>query len=359
MNMSMALPMLIAVALATSSAPVFSVAATTAPAASGGKAEQHKCIHDSVALQRSFSSGMDLHIPQPGEPLGASSRDTATGQVQPKGKRSFKAEATTFTGSLRITISSLDLEDSTKYCTQVGATSPTFQSATSTATCTAEDVLTTAKKSILLNNILPLAVAKLQNVLNVAQLTSNLVIPSTHCTAISKNTTRDQSTGIPSTDFVLYVTGGPTTIGTLAFATYCALSAANRPIAGVANFGPRYLVWSTTDTVANDATVATAVHEILHALGFSNGYITKYFPVSSATSSGGAVISTALSTLRGKTTASLVSTDKVIVAARNFFNCGTLSAPRAHEGADGRDPHPHPTYPHLQMVGSTPLLTTF
>lgn len=227
-------------------------------------------------------------------------------------------------GSLRITVSTLDLDDSTKYCTTAGGTSPDFTG--NTVTCTAADVFTADKKSILLNNVLPAATAKLSTMLQVDQSTANIVVPTNLCSRVTKPAAHS-TTGVSNTDFVLYVSAGPTSGSTMAWASYCTLDQYHRPIAGVANFGPSYISWSSTSSSSNAELVATAVHEMLHALGFSQTFYMNYFV--------GGTSTTVTRTMRGKTV-TLLTTPYVASVTRTFFGCDTLEgAEMEDEGGSG------------------------
>jgi hypothetical protein len=85
--------------------------------------------------------------------------------------------------SIRFVISTQDLELSSQYCTAVGDTRPDFQGAT--LTCAASDVLTAAKKDLLLNQVLPVALERLAARIKVARLTSNLMVGSRGCSGFT------------------------------------------------------------------------------------------------------------------------------------------------------------------------------
>lgn len=99
----------------------------------------------------------------------------------------------------------------------------------------------------------------------------------------------DGERDVPDADFVLYITARPTEEGVVAWATSLVRNQQNRPIAGMANFNPRYLTQPKCSDLTNcmeDADcgasttgictgnfkkdLGTAVHEIVHALGFSS-----------------------------------------------------------------------------------------
>ena len=87
-------------------------------------------------------------------------------------------------------------------------------------------------------------------------------MPSSHATS-----------GVSGADFVLYVTMRPTQGNTIAWASGCREDQYNCPIAGQANFGPNAMSVSSADL---SSMVATAVHEISHALGFSSSKFSEF-----------------------------------------------------------------------------------
>jgi hypothetical protein len=60
--------------------------------------------------------------------------------------------------------------------------------------------------------------------------------------------------------------------GAIAWATSCVSDQYKRPILGVANFGPSYIL--TTEDPRK--LIAVAIHEIMHALGFSESSFQHY-----------------------------------------------------------------------------------
>jgi hypothetical protein len=71
--------------------------------------------------------------------------------------------------------------------------------------------------------------------------------------------------------FLLYVSFQPTDGSTLAWASACRIDQTGRPVAGHANFGP-----NKVDTNSADKAFKIAVHELAHALGFSNEMFSSY-----------------------------------------------------------------------------------
>ncbi|KAL4161004.1 hypothetical protein PRNP1_001561 [Phytophthora ramorum] len=96
--------------------------------------------------------------------------------------------------------------------------------------------------------------------------------PKDGCAGGSCNYTDAQ--GVEDTDFVLYVRSATTTYcgtRTLAYASSCQKDQYDRPTFGMANFCPSQISTAEADY---ESQVATAMHEITHALGFS----AQFFP---------------------------------------------------------------------------------
>ncbi|GMF24369.1 unnamed protein product [Phytophthora lilii] len=83
-------------------------------------------------------------------------------------------------------------------------------------------------------------------------------------------------TGIPDTDFLIYVRADNTNMcesgSTLAYASTCQQDQYDRPTFGMVNFCPNQL---STTSAAFERQVSTALHEFSHALGFSS----RFFPL--------------------------------------------------------------------------------
>jgi hypothetical protein len=70
-----------------------------------------------------------------------------------------------------------------------------------------EDVLTSAKKALLLDNIIPAAIVKLQEALTINRVSGNLVGPSS-C-SYHNVPAAHASPGLANVDYILYVSGAP------------------------------------------------------------------------------------------------------------------------------------------------------
>jgi len=163
---------------------------------------------------------------------------------------------------IRILVSTADLDDPTKYCTEVGQEVGTFTGVN--ATCQEEEILTAEKKAILTDYVIPEAiklhadrlkvqpVKKLKARMGFTGLCGFFSIPDSHHTD-----------GITGYDYVLYLGAAPTSGNTIAWATQCGWLRNGRPVVGVANVSPKHIK-------RTDYTVRILAHEILHALGFES-----------------------------------------------------------------------------------------
>jgi hypothetical protein len=254
------------------------------------------CIHDTPAVQRA--------VPIPA--AAALSR-----------QRLATAQATR--SPIRFAFDHKSLYNASSFCNASGVLRDDLFG--SMKNCTAADVFTDAKRSILLDRILPAAASQLENALSVDPLSQ--VDIGTGC-SLARYAFENSS--YPNVDIAIAVLAAPTASGTLAFATPCKLdSTTGRPIVGMINFGPASLGWAEEGSYANADSIATAVHELIHALGFSSSLINAYWP-------SGTVAKTVL---RGKN-ATVVQSDKVLATTRAYFNCTTAQgAELEDEGSAG------------------------
>ena len=169
----------------------------------------------------------------------------------------------------------------------------------------------------------------------------------TPCTGCS---TTPAGAGALAADFVLFVSSVATSScssSTIAYASTCQRDQNDRPIFGMANFCPAMLSTAAADYASMRA---TAIHEVLHALGFSSGSWPLFrqpdgtpmtareldgLPATtSATCADGSTRSNVLevssSTLqvasgRGGATIVRLVTPRVASVARDVFGCATLT----------------------------------
>ena len=168
--------------------------------------------------------------------------------------------------------------------------------------------------------------------------------PTTGCTD------HPAGAGAADTDFLLYVAAVQTSscgsgdAGTLAYASTCERDQNDRPVLGYANFCPAMM---DTSDAAYKGQLATAVHEIVHAIGYTSGSWPLFrnadgtpktareadgLPametvtcVDGSTRSQVAIDTNTLvmTTARGTTVNKLV-TPRVVSVARDHFACATL-----------------------------------
>jgi len=193
--------------------------------------------------------------------------------AQPLGDVQYSGQRAAAPANMRVVLSTLDLEDSAKYCTAAGQV--VWDMYSRNVVCTEADVFTATIKAALVNNILPAAVKLISSALLLSTpVASPIRVPSTACPGDRITITEAQKIpGVAAADVVLYVSAAPSYPGVAAWAYTCNTDAAGRPVIGHANFVPRYLSWSgVAGSADDDDMVTTAAHEILHALGY-NGYV--------------------------------------------------------------------------------------
>ena len=205
-------------------------------------------------------------------------------------------------------------------------------------TCTAGDVLTTAKRTFLIESVLASAKDYFSRALQVESVVGNLHVPKANdqdCSTgydfmcCGKNQpSQAYTTGYANTDFVLYVTGRPTGGSTIAWALTCQQASGSlRPVSGHANFGPALI----NDNLQQQ--VATAIHEISHALGFSSSAF-SYFRVPGTTTARGRSNVIKSFTERSHTVYKII-TEEVVAKAKEQFDCPDWGLSAGGEVEDG------------------------
>lgn len=196
--------------------------------------------------------------------------------------------------------------------------------------CKESDVLTPAKRSWLLESLLPFCTQWATNALSVVPSTEAITAPGSMC-----GPSTPARGPYKAADMVLIVTARPTKAAVLAYAAACVFDAAtNRPVMGYMNFGPGSLETACGKADAGCTTASllrsqgvVGAHELTHALGFSASLFKTYLDPSTGAKYAKPITATAT---RGSLGTSLVHattqvvTPAVVAAARAHFGCATL-----------------------------------
>ena len=258
----------------------------------------HKCIHDDAAM-------------------GLSTVNVTESEATTEG-RGMEEQAVTWS-PIRIKFDTSSLEDSSYYCTRVGQQrSNLFDKV---LTCKERDLMTSAKALLLKNTILPKAVAKLESFFQVVRRSGRNAIPSSNSCAqrLKIPSSFTSSTRAPQDDFVILVSAGPVaSSGTGAWAIRCHVDSNNkRPLYGQYNQNAKFLDLAK---YGEKFLVNIAVHEILHAMGFSGGWFNWVMSSKVQTR-----------TLRGRSTKMLIGSN-VRREVRNYFGCSTAYGAELEDG---------------------------
>lgn len=198
-------------------------------------------------------------------------------------------DATTWS-PIRIAVFTPDLEDESRYCTALGQYRPDNYG--NSVECTSNaDILTDKKKDVLINFLLPQAVKAHASRLMVHPVASDSTIvvnsmSGRYCGSFTVPEAH-KTDGVADADYVVYVSAGPTSTptGFIAWALACQYFAneVRHPAVGVINFNPRYLPETVDETAeelalyggnvhgSSNSLRRAAIHELLHALGFTYG----------------------------------------------------------------------------------------
>ncbi|ESL07572.1 leishmanolysin [Trypanosoma rangeli SC58] len=212
---------------------------------------------------------------------------------------------------IRIKVSAKDMDDPSRHCTAVGEVSMPDGSKVK---CEGKDLLTEAKKDIVLKQLLPAAIKLHAERLSVRPVKGPIRMPYTDIGECSSFTIPSwhHTIGVSGADLILYVNALPAN-GTVAWASLCVTLEDGRPYAGAVNFDPQYIG-------ATDQNVSTAAHEIGHVLGFSFNHFSRFNMLSK------------VSNVRGKENVWVVSSPKVKAATWQHYNCPTLEGMELEDG---------------------------
>jgi leishmanolysin len=255
------------------------------------KTRHHHCVHEEKSQRFDDSVDRDsLMTPQLVLPLESPSQHELNAFLEAVGakrrlrssssERSLAASASsTAFQPIRIAFDVSKLtSDTGSACTREGEVVQVDESA---YTCTSGDVLTADKREFIITVLLKAIKDYFESTLSVQRVVGNLVIKGIGC-----STTDDwaccansippsyKTEGVADADFVLHVTGRPTTGSTIAWALPCNLDQFGRPVSGQANFGPGLI--DPVTVAARTEQIGTALHEMTHALVFSRGRFSDF-----------------------------------------------------------------------------------
>jgi hypothetical protein len=237
-------------------------------------------------------------------------------------------------------------------------------------TCTAADILSDSKRTYLKSVIVPEMIKWVKATLPVRRSTGAISLSGPDCGTSAKYTCCRNTFGtgkkfncmgdtslsceandLPGgVDFVLHVTARPSTVSTRSWGLACSDvdDGTMRPALGQINFNPKVLVaTSSTKFVHNftgsaifDAGVAqnkaqlrTAIHEVLHALGFSSSkYANFQVEVDGVLTGRGSVVRENILE-RGDATIAKLITPTVLEKVRGHFGCETANGAELEGGA--------------------------
>eukprot|EP00727_Mastigamoeba_balamuthi_P005588 m51a1_g1649 hypothetical protein (415) ;mRNA; r:341313-342859 len=179
--------------------------------------------------------------------------------------------------------------------------------------CTADDVLTDAKRTYLLETVLPDAVRFIELAYSVKPIAGSLqLLPAAQlpsCAMDSREPFTIATRTYNDSDLVIFVTARPDDYIYLAKAAACQEDTKGRAVAGHINFNPYNLVLglrTAAQSIRNSALVHTAIHELHHVLGYNSGSFPTFIDP----------------TIDRQLNYSTVIT---ATAARIHFNCSSLS----------------------------------
>jgi hypothetical protein len=276
----------------------------------------HTCIHDQV------QSAIDVSVDAQAYPASYAGAVTT-----PTTKR--QSSATTATNGLRVHFDTFSLGASRLDCTRVGQTTVVQRTQ---FTCTQEDVLDQDTKNLLLRVLADLrdTAANLFSIVRADKLTVNGAWCHDDQISVAKYGSASSDAIRSAADMLVVVTAWPTSGSTLAWCGYCRTDQFGRPVAAHMNFGPAALNAKPYKYV-----YATALHELMHGLGFTSGRFQKLLNDAGRVFSGTSRI-TLGSPADGTKSVFVISSPRVVRAARAHYGCDSLEGLELEDtGSDG------------------------
>ncbi|ORC85346.1 surface protease GP63 [Trypanosoma theileri] len=224
--------------------------------------EQHRCMFHKVSTELGTTYDVSKH-----ETLRTLNSTSTAGTLQTtRTNPPNREELPSGWESIRIKLVSDRLKKGEHHCSGKGDSKTIKTVLKKDFTCTDHDALTPEKEEILVKKILPEAIKLHEERLFVKRLSGPIIVPqfSNKNGLCFKFIPEEQKTrNFSGADMVLFAAAEPTPEGTFAWAATCATLGRNgRPVVGIINYGPRYIV-------ATPQRVRVAAHEIAHALGFN------------------------------------------------------------------------------------------
>lgn len=141
--------------------------------------------------------------------------------------------------------------------------------------CTPELVVSSHKEQVVVNSVLPSAIAEISDRLEVNAVASNLIFDNVTLSCGAEGGVEIpgwmRTTGVPNADIVILVTMRPTMGNILAWGVSCIVDQNGRPIMGQINISPPAI-----DSISFATQVSITVHELIHVLGFSSSKYSSY-----------------------------------------------------------------------------------
>ncbi|ORC87973.1 surface protease GP63 [Trypanosoma theileri] len=218
---------------------------------------------------------------------------------------------------IRIFVSTIDLEDDSRYCPAAGRYRPIYVDKRYVH-CQPKDVLRDEQRNALINHIIPGAMKLHQERLLVKPLKGTFKVPvfGEHDTCSQFSVPPEHyNPGFSGYDTVMYAAAGPQHMeGTVAWAIKCATLPNGRPVTGILYFTPQYI----TNT---SQMVRAAAHEMAHVLGFHGEVFIKQSDMYARR-------------LRGLEKVPFLKCPKLVEKAKKHYNCSSLDGVEMENDGD-------------------------